>query len=1320
MLEEAISAWRNQLMDVGGRNYLLFYRDLRRGTLGIDERDNADQGIVSDLCKGNVVRLSHMFSEPEVREAAMKSARVIRNRAKEMLEERGLQTLLMFSGLATWADTGAGSAPNAPVFLMELKMEPRGRAEQDFDCTPSGEWRINSTMIHVLAERFDSHVQADSMLDIEVSLEANDLEAAAGLLSQAFSGVEGFAISERKVIGNFAQTTEMIDDISLNLDQLAESTIIMAIAGDADAKQQLLDRFPSVDISEPDTLPPENEFIVCDADASQSYVINAIERGADLVVQGPPGTGKSQTIANVIATFAAQGKNVLFVAEKEAAINAVVRRLRHVGLEDLVINIHGGVSSRRAFRQLIDRAIGSALQDRAMGIDDVEQRLAMRRDEVVQHNASMERDYEPWGVSPFRVLENLPGIEDEQEATDLRVSGANLQTWLQPELARDKEFIADFFNRRGGEVLSGKSPWSPAFSSDAVASVDQVRSLETLVDRLSTSGLPYARRATADVSQSLGVRPPASIQELDELSEMLRDLSEVSQHVLPAVFDQDLRQLADDFLPANTGSLRRMAASATNSAYQHAVKILEPLWSGQGSWRERYEVVALARAVQGTWFKFGGSGRLVSFSGWESHEGEVKLTSAALSELMTSSGLEGLDRKPLGQLEEMLSRLRADFDVLESIPRLRELVQHFSGRGLLPVLSQAADDGLDAGQATRRLHYVWFTSVLDEMERQDQRIAAFNSNAQRELVANFSKADRDHIVTTPTRVWNRSAASAKEVMEALPTELQTVQSQIRRRSGGLSPRDLLAEAPNLLTRIRPCWAMSPSDVARYMPPGQHFDLVIFDEASQIVPAAAIGAISRGRRAVVAGDSHQLPPTSFFSSSSSDGAGGAPASLVSGFESILEVMSGLLPPPTGTRVLSWHYRSQDERLIAFSNAQPSLYRRAMVTFPGISVGGAINFVHAPNGDSSDGESSDAEVIAVLALIKQHARERPEDSLGVIAFGSTHADRIREVVRRERQSDSVLERFCSKSDIEEEFFIKNLERVQGDERDSIILTSGYGKNADGRMMYRFGPINEAGGERRLNVAITRAKKTMTLVSNFTSADMDPSRLNSEGAQMLRRYYEYAESGGTKLGAMATRTEPLNPFELDVLDKLKKRGMNLHPQWGAAGYWIDFAVSDPELPGKMILAIECDGRTYHSSKTARDRDRKRQDHLERLGWRFHRIWSHSWFRHRDDEVERAVRALEEALQISNETAESQFVSLGRITEHADIDDEQVPLEPTVPPTATDNLPGMAPLAGVSTSEVREWARVNGLAVGQRGRLHPDLIAKWNRAHPERPLNG
>jgi very-short-patch-repair endonuclease len=335
-----------------------------------------------------------------------------------------------------------------------------------------------------------------------------------------------------------------------------------------------------------------------------------------------------------------------------------------------------------------------------------------------------------------------------------------------------------------------------------------------------------------------------------------------------------------------------------------------------------------------------------------------------------------------------------------------------------------------------------------------------------------------------------------------------------------------------------------------------------------------------------------------------------------------------------RMLRWHYRSRDERLIAFSNAH--IYDRTLITFPGIGGSRVLHHVLARWDPAADTNSPAPEVDAVVDLVLRHAQEHPSESLGVITMGITHASRVEESLRQRLRADPELAGDLAEffdENREERFFAKNLERVQGDERDAIILSIGYGKNARGDLVYRFGPLLLEGGERRLNVAVTRAKNRITLVSSFTSRDMDPERSAAEGVKLMRQYLQYVESAGTNLGDAVADKPALNPFEVDVRDTLTRHGLKLTAQYGSSGYWIDFAVQHPVQPGRYILAIECDGATYHSSHSARDRDRLRQEQLERQGWRFHRIWSSEWFSNKETCAAKAIAAYQQAVRTADE---------------------------------------------------------------------------------------
>ena len=320
---------------------------------------------------------------------------------------------------------------------------------------------------------------------------------------------------------------------------------------------------------------------------------------------------------------------------------------------------------------------------------------------------------------------------------------------------------------------------------------------------------------------------------------------------------------------------------------------------------------------------------------------------------------------------------------------------------------------------------------------------------------------------------------------------------------------------------------------------------------------------------------------------------------------------------------------DARHKSASNAH--IYDRQLITFPGVGGNDVLRYVEAAWEPGADTNSPSAEVNAAVDLVLDHARTRPQESLGVIAMGIKHANRIEECLRQRLRDDLGLEDELGEffdEDKEERFFVKNLERVQGDERDAIILSVGYGKDARGSVPLRWGPILEDGGERRLNVAVTRAKNRITLLSSFGVRDIDPERSNREGFHFVRQYMQFVQSCGENLGDRVLEKPELNPFEVDVRDTLQRHGLKLTAQYGSSGYWIDYAVQHPTQPGRHVLAIECDGATYHSSESARDRDRLRQEQLERLGWRFCRIWSSEWFHNKDRCVEKVLAAYELAI--------------------------------------------------------------------------------------------
>ncbi|WP_067068371.1 DUF3320 domain-containing protein [Roseateles chitosanitabidus] len=329
-----------------------------------------------------------------------------------------------------------------------------------------------------------------------------------------------------------------------------------------------------------------------------------------------------------------------------------------------------------------------------------------------------------------------------------------------------------------------------------------------------------------------------------------------------------------------------------------------------------------------------------------------------------------------------------------------------------------------------------------------------------------------------------------------------------------------------------------------------------------------------------------------------------------------------------RYLRWHYRSRHESLIAVSNAE--FYDQKLVIFPSagndpLATGVSLEYLPDALYDRGRTRTNKGEARAVAKAVMKHAVERPQMSLGVAAFSVAQRDLILVEVELLRRQTPQAEAFFSRHP-SEPFFVKNLENVQGDERDAIFISVGYGRNETGKVAREFGPLNREGGHRRLNVLITRAKLSMRIFCNFRSEEMDLEKSAKHGVRALKNFLKFAETGELEV-SYETGKGPDSPFEVEVIEALRDLNYQIEPQVGTAGYFIDMAVKDPELPGRYVLAIECDGAAYHSSRSARDRDRLRQAVLEGLGWSFHRIWSTDWFRNRQQEIGRVVAAIDDA---------------------------------------------------------------------------------------------
>lgn len=1208
LLAERVREWRRELFDLGGRNPLLFYKNLKAGTLDLAGADPQERERL--ISQGGTTRLGKLYPDPEARKDAARRAKTIRRRIREFHEERGVQVGYLAVGSVTWTDP-SGKEPNAPVFLRETTLTPLSASGDDFTVEVDTDVVVNPALRYVLDREFGVSLDTD---EIKGGGESNR-EHGYALLSRRAAAVPGLAVTDRAVLGTFSFTKlPMVNDLDTAGELLGTSDLIAALAGDTAALAAIR---PSRTDPEPnlDAIEAKSEFLVLDADSSQTQVINAVAAGGSLVVEGPPGTGKSQTIANLLTTLMAKGQRVLFVAEKRAAVDAVVKRLSSVGLDELVMDVHGGASDKRRLAADLGRALDKA-GNTLPGSDLVASHLDKSRTVLGAHHRLVGTPLAPWGLSPFEVQSHLIGLRDIPEFTIAHLDMSAVRALAAPErVAEVSDEVAEYAELAGRDL-----PPNLAWRPEALTDPAQVTEVLTRVGQLRAQGLPELCTAVAAFADEARLPVPdgllacqAAFEQIDEVRNLLTAVrAEVWDAPLPELITSTAtrKERKSTGVQLSFTGRRRHRKQATALA---VVPLRKP---------ELYKRLRQAAALSAQW-----AGAKPSVpSGVEQvvlRHRDVYATLDAMARYLLNAGYAS---HGFAEVDAWLREVAAQGDVAAMIARRNQLRRTLTSAGLGTFLTVLDREPTARADSVRWFQKYWYGSILTVIKISRPAYQSISAEKLDRNVAAFQRGDDEHLANNPARIRRLVADRLYRTMDAHLEQQVLIKRQASLSRRHLSLRKLIEQGADVLFALKPCWVMSPLVVSELLPAARLFDVVIFDEASQVPVADAIPSIMRGKRLVVTGDTRQLPPTAFFGRGATDEDDDEDDASTAGYESVLHAYTPLLH----SRTLRWHYRSRDERLIAFSNA--AFYDRSLVTFPGAEPDGCVSHVHvdampAPGMEKSVKE----EVDEVVRLVLDHARKRPDESIGVIAMSLVHAERIDMALTIARDSHPELAEFLSEK-AEEPFFVKNLERVQGDERDAVILSLGYGRRANGGMSYNFGPVNRQGGERRLNVAVTRARNRMTVVSSFTADDLDPDRLHSEGPRVLREYLEYASSGGTRLGARLDAVPALNPFEIDVRDRLTAAGIPLIAQYGVAGYRIDFAAKHPQRPGRMVLAIEADGASYHSSPSARERDRLRQAQLERLGWRFHRIWSTSWFNDPDTEIAKVRMAYERAVADSD----------------------------------------------------------------------------------------
>jgi hypothetical protein len=1295
------------------------------------DRDDSNDGVqLADAGSAGFERERYSDAQLETRmgpDALQKRLLKIAREAQTAEEESGVNILYLALGFLKWfEDKSSAVAREAPLILLPVELVRNHR-------TSTYDLRIRDEDILTnlpLQQRLKDDFGID-LPELEITEEWKTTTYCAEV-QEVIAARGNWEIDQDGIQLGFFSFSKLLMYRDLAIDAWPEGAI-----ADHELTRGLL--FEGFESEKPlfgptdrldEILPPEKLFHVVDADASQARVIEEVRSGRNLVVQGPPGTGKSQTITNIIAVAAKEGKRVLFMAEKMAALSVVHDRLVKVGLRDVCLELHSRSANKKAVLEELARTIGAAAS--VPSAPNAPVALTEARDKLNRIAESLHRPIGATGETPFSVLsaqarwigagaptptissDRLAEMTREQErqlletiaryAQSLSVVGdpqrhpfvgtKNLD--LQPvDLARLGALLETTrsavvrLEEGSGVSLKALNFATPATFASVSAISDTLSRVNGLpADAADTArailalpDLPRFRKAmesgaawraahdaatvtfieTAFAASPSGLRGPL----VSGTSSFFARLGGTYRGA-----SRELAGLLRDTLPKSAldrvALVDRLVEVATlNAKWQedqdYCARALGDLWRGDKTdfasmlpilaWCERVggaplgaspnALLGLAQQLDAVAIM----DKVLRDEGAKARRGIDEI--ARMLNLDLGVFGSSVETAELGGIASHLNGMNQSTDRYSDWAHLTRLHSRLESFGVSDLAARMRAGEFDAGSAAVELRFARAERLWQVALEAIPELRDIGMENRHELVQAFASLDRSRLAENVTTIL---AGHLSQVPQGAMGEMKVIRGEIGKKRGHIAVRKLFSIAGTAVQRIKPVILMSPISVAQYLPPGSlSFDLLVIDEASQVRPEDALGAIARAKQIVVVGDQKQLPPSSFFDRllddetdededeiEGEDLLGGA--AKLGSMESILSLCEarGL-----GSRMLQWHYRSRDPSLIWMSNKE--FYDDGLILPPSPLQNDpayGLCFTRVAGVYDKGGKRDNRiEGEAIVRRTAEHARAHPKLSLGIVTFSSTQKNLITELLEFARRTDTTLDRFLREGQAED-LFVKNIENVQGDERDVILVSVCYGPTiAGGRLAsMTFGPVNLEGGERRLNVLFTRARVRCEIFASFDPGDIDPSRVSREGARILKHFLEFAKSG-TVDDARPTGETADTPFEEDVTEVIRSFGYLADPQVGSAGFRIDMGVRHPDRPGTYVLAVECDGATYHSALWARERDRLRQDVLEHLGWRFHRIWSTDWFYNRRAEIER----LRVALNAAREAAESGVVIEG-----------------------------------------------------------------------------
>ncbi len=1336
--------WERKLLDLSLRNMLLNFRvtkncvQLMVNDLAVledalskgdsfsvfpmpqDSKLTAGQDRIYEILESEELAQTAIseFSSKRIRtflpeETLAGSMKYLQRQAKHSLEENGSNTLYLAMGFLKWYESDVSQKERyAPLVMVPVDLTKRLQDKNYHIKIRDEEAQINVTLLEFLRQDFGMDIGGLDPLPADES--GLDMPLIMNTIRQSVMEKKHWDVLPYVFLGVFSFSRFIMwNDIrNRSADILSNKVVASLISGkmEWEPKEQISPELLDSRVK------PEEMAVVMSADSSQMVAIETAARGESFVLHGPPGTGKSQTITNMIANALYQGKSVLFVAEKMAALSVVQKRLEKVGLAPFCLELHSNKAQKQAVLNQLDRTLKATGAQSSESYAKEAKRLYELRMELNDVVSALHAKT-PVGASVYELIGkyeinkeydgkiSILSTDAESFTAESYIDVVDTIKKLQA-VAEECGAIAEHpmrFFRTGNYSMQMRMEWENTLSSYKEA----VKKTEMPMQKILTQ-LHYEGKVSAEdimfleqvcghlismeqISDELLYNENALAREsyVKERLECQRAYqamkAELLTHYKPGVLDYDVESAKARLVAAQGKFILAKKMEMNSLMKELRFLALQPGMVQEDKLEQLYERISMYHAAKqnagvDSFFETAFAGvykkEETDWAALSKMYEQHLLLCRIVQQSKASSDLKAAITTVFNE-RRTAGFLTTNKDVLCEFTEARKACmiienQLISGYGLswesfyeeeafIPGILKWIDTWLANSERLREytafceLEKILVEKHLNELTEGYRSGAMKAGEILPVFECNFAKAIvMSYIAKTPVLAGFNGAgfsATIKQFIEvsdrfeqltrqevvaklsaripkagegiAQSSELGILQKAIKSQRRAMPIRKLFNQIPTLLGRMCPCMLMSPISVAQYIDPSfPKFDLVIFDEASQLPTGESVGALARGENVIVVGDPKQLPPTSFFMTNQQN----EEELDVEDMESLLDDCLALSMPQ---KHLLWHYRSRHESLIAYSNMM--YYDNLLYTFPSPNdLVSEVKWVHV-EGVYDRGKTkqnrSEAEAVVAEIIRRLSDEELRQSSIGVVTFSAVQQELIDDLLQEALHKNPELEQYAY--GVEEPVFIKNLENVQGDERDVILFSIGYGPDKDGKVGLNFGPLNQDGGWRRLNVAISRSRKSMMIFSTLRPEQLDLSKTTSEGLIGLKGFLEFAARGKN---ALYVRNDVKKTRNSDVArsiaERLRKEGFETNLDIGTSEYKIDIGVIDPENPERYCLGILCDGENYMAAGTARDRNLLQPSVLEGLGWKLYRVWTLDWMDTPDLEVEKMKAAIQAAL--------------------------------------------------------------------------------------------